>query len=341
MKFVVIGYRNVKNPTGPSNVIDSLLKGLDEIHINYTFINLYSTSFKEKMKKYYRILSLLFENNVLVNVHTYGYAIPSLVALISKVNTHNEYFLTVHGISSYENSLNNLPTKKEKRVIEKFLYEEIPNIICVSNYAKDIFLKLFNHPQNVYVVPNGLAEFCERYKEKNSMIFVYAGGYAKLKGPFECLIIFKAIYKKFPNALLTMCGPIIDEELFRKVQEFVVSNNLESNISIKQKLSKSELNKIYEESMFVLAPSAFDTFNMTVLEAMNKGCIPIVSENCGIKDILENECGIIYKSEKDVVKQIECIDKHIESKKSFELSLKNTYLDMTKKYLKIMERINE
>ena len=108
----------------------------------------------------------------------------------------------MHGISSYENSLNNLPTKKEKRVIEKFLYEEIPNIICVSNYAKDIFLKLFNHPQNVYVVPNGLAEFCERYKEKNSMIFVYAGGYAKLKGPFECLIIFQRDIQKIPQRLI-------------------------------------------------------------------------------------------------------------------------------------------
>lgn len=341
MEVVVIGYENVKNPTGPSNVISSLLKGFDETHIDYTFINVHSDSLREKIREYYKIFSLLFKRNIFINVHTYGYAVPTLVLFISKINKNNKYFLTVHGISSYENRLNNITTQKIKKEIEKNLYEGMPNIICVSNYAKHIFEKFFNHPQNVYVISNGLAEFCEDYSEKNGMKFVYAGGYSKLKGPLECLKIFREISKIFPNALLTMCGPVIEEKIFQNVKKFITDNELEHVISIKQKLTKKELSKVYEDSSFVIAPSCFDTFNMTVLEAMNKGCIPIISENCGIKDIIKNRCGIIYKDVNDIVAEIRYINIKVESKKCFELSLENTYLKMAGEYVKIMEQIDE
>ena len=80
---------------------------------------------------------------------------------------------------------------------------------------------------------------------------------------------------------------------------------------------------------------------MTVLEAMNRGCIPIISANCGVKDILEDDCGLIYKETMDVAKWIKQIDIENESKKSFEISLRNTYLEMAGKYVEKMECIDE
>ncbi len=341
MEIIVIGYIDSEHPTGPSNVVDSVIKGLEELEVNFKFINVYTNTVKSKVELYKKLLTIVFSKDLCINVHTLGYKIPLIVYLMSRINKKNKYFLTVHGVRSYENMLNHIKTRKMSRVIERKLYEGMPNIICVSTYAKDIFLKLFNHPYNTYVIQNGLAEVNKSYTNKNGLRFIYAGGYSALKEPIECLEIFKDIVEIFPKAFLTMCGPVVDKTLLCEVKKFVKTNNLENNILIEQKLQKSELIRLYEDASFILAPSSFDTFNMTVLEAMNRGCIPIISANCGVKDILEDDCGLIYKETMDVAKWIKQIDIENESKKSFEISLRNTYLEMAEKYVEKMECIDE
>lgn len=337
IKIVIIGYIDEKHPTGPSNVVSSLVKGLKELDIEYTFLNAYTQKVKDKLHFYIGLVELLFSRNMSINVHTWGFKIPLLVYAISRFNKKNNYFLTIHGILSHENNLNGIKTNWLSLKLERLLYEGMPNIICVSNYAKDIFLKLFNHNNNVFVVSNGLPLLSKCYVEKNGFSFVYAGGYSNLKGPVDCVKIFKEIHEVLPKATLTMCGPVVDESLFNRVKETVQTSNLNNCVFIEQKLTKKELINTYESATFVLAPSSFDTFNMTVLEAMNTGCIPIVSSDCGIKDILNNECGIVYRNYVDVINWIKNINIKEESNRSFEISIKNTYLEMAEKYKEVLE----
>ena len=77
---------------------------------------------------------------------------------------------------------------------------------------------------------------------------------------------------------------------------------------------------------------------MAVLEAMNHGYVPIISPNCGIKDLVTNS-GIISLDIKEIIEKLKGItdDRYLElSNLNYEISLKNTYLEMTEKYLKIM-----
>lgn len=336
MKIIIIGYIDLLHPTGPSDVVSSLIKGLKELRADYEFINSYCETKKEKYRFYRRLFKLLFSKKLSINVHTWGFKVPLLVYLISKINKNNQYFLTVHGISSYENQLNHCNNSKLRSIIEKRLYEGMPKIICVSNFARDFFWKFFNHRNNVFVISNGLLNFQENYIEKTGLKFVYAGGYSNLKGPLECLDIFKEIHAIYPKAELTMCGPVLDNKLYQKVNEVVELESLNESVVLRQKLTKNKLNNIYEEASFILAPSSFDTFNMTVLEAMNMGCIPIISQNCGIKDVIGNKCGIIYEERSEVLEWIKNIKVDEQIKKSFELSLKNTYLEMAEKYMKVV-----
>ena len=319
MKLVIIGDVDLTHLNGPSSIIVSLLKGLKENNVDYEFIQ-----FKELKK----IFKLLIRKDLIINVHVRGYKVPAIICLISKLNKHNKYYLTVHGITSYEYKLNNLELNLNKRKEEKYLYENFPNLIFVSNLEKELFNTLFNTKANKYVVNNGLNNYNNELINKSKHKFLYAGGYSDLKNPLECIEIFKEVTKIYPDASLTMCGPIIDNELYLKVKDKV--NNL--NIQVLDKVSKEELNKYYFESMFILAPSKFDTFNMTVLEAMNYGCIPIISNNCGVKELID---GIIYKDINEITNKLKNININELSNNNFNISLHNTYKDMTNNYLKV------
>lgn len=341
MKIVIVGYVNKENPSGPGSVINSLLNGLNDLDQKFEFININERTIRGKFKFLKRIMHLPFERNIIVNVHTWGYKIPLIILIMSYVNKGMTYFLTVHGISSYENQLNNIQMPQRRAKLEKILYEKAPNVIFVSNYEKEIFCNNFNNKGNLYVVPNSLLNYKTALSPKNGFRCIYAGGYSKLKNPMECLKIYQLVLKRYPNAELVMCGPVINIELKNEVAESVKNVGLDGKVSVIEKVSKEKLEELYENSTFILAPSKFDTFNMTVLEAMNNGCIPIISRTCGIKDLLGNNCGIVYDKTDEIVDKLRNMNISAQSQQCFDLSIEYTYLEMTKRYITFFGVENE
>lgn len=336
-KMIIIGQMEQENHlSGPGAVIKSLIKGLEEEKIEYCFINTYIEKKRETFPLLFKILSLLFVSNRKINVHTFGYKIPYLVMLISKLNKRNDYYLTIHGIASYEFYLNN-GKEISKKIInrEKKILHNYQNIICVSNFLKDIIKEQFGIEKNVFVISNGLEKVNKIKPLKKGEQFIYAGGFSKRKNPLDVIKLFSTIKENSKTSKLIICGPNHDEELYNECIDYIKSNHIDG-IEICGKLTKEELYQKYAQSKYIIALSEFDTFNMTILEAMNYYCIPIISKNCGIKEILENKCGIIYENNEDTVKKIKSINFEQESNLSYSLSIKNTYLDMTRKYNELM-----
>lgn len=340
-KIIIIGYVDRNNLSGPSVVVESLIKGLNCLNVDYEFINAYSTGIVKKLLYFVNVFKLIFSKNISVNVHTFGYKNPLLVRFLCDFNKSCSFHLTAHGILSFENELNGIDTNKKYIKLEKKLYSKTKNIICVSDYFRTIFRERFGNNNNVYVVPNGLVSYKNEFTLKTDISFAYAGGFSALKNPLECVDIFRNSLELFPEARLYMCGPTVDSDLKEKTSLYIKENKLEDRITVLGKVSQDELNRIFEKSMFIIAPSKFDTFNMVVLEAMNRGCIPIISNHCGIKEVLEGRCGIVYQSIEDIVERLKTMDVYQESKDSFMLSLEHTYIDMTKAYMEVMGMRNE
>ena len=93
MEIIVIGYIDSEHPTGPSNVVDSVIKGLEELEVNFKFINVYTNTVKSKVELYKKILTIAFSKDLCINVHTLGYKIPLIIYLMSRINKKNKYFL--------------------------------------------------------------------------------------------------------------------------------------------------------------------------------------------------------------------------------------------------------
>lgn len=67
-------------------------------------------------------------------------------------------------------------------------------------------------------------------------------------------------------------------------------------IKIHDRYSYTELEKIFDETDVMVAPSVwYETFGFTVLEALSYGVPVVISGNVGAKDILIEEAGIVIE----------------------------------------------
>lgn len=335
-KIVIIGPVGNKE-SGPGSVVNSLIKGLNEKNIEYTLIDSYSKNIIEKLLIYIKIVLLIFSKDKIVNVHTYGYKIPYLVYKISIINKKNKYFLTIHGITSYEYMLNKKDISNSIIRMEKIIYSRFPNIICVSKYLMELYKNQYKRTNNVYYIYNGLLNPNNTYIQKKEELYIYAGGFSKLKNPIETIHLFKNIIDYYnSDSKLIICGEKKEIDLYTKTIDLIKKYNLEDKIVLYNKLSKKELDDIYMKAKYVIALSKFDTFNMTVLEAMSFGCIPIVSNKCGVKDLIDKNTGIIFNDERDISILLNQISSDIASKNSFIKAQNHSYKNMADDYLKLM-----
>ena len=103
-------------------------------------------------------------------------------------------------------------------------------------------------------------------------------------------------------------------KLLFEIKEFLKNNKLEKNIKLLGRISEKELVEYYNKADFLVVPSIFEGFGLTVIEAM--ACkTPVIATNVsGIKDIVNKKNGILVDyGNKD--KMAEAI-KNLLSKKS-------------------------
>lgn len=333
-EYIIIGRLEEDKVSGPGEVVKSLLVGLQQKKIKYQFINVYS---RNKVKMLLKILMIFFKKNVVVNIHSFGYTLPYIVLQISKLNKKNKYFLTLHGIYSHEAQINGIEMEPKTIKMEKSIITEFPNIICVSEYMMKYVKKNYDTKNNVIFINNGISKVNKEKYSHKSNIYLYVGGFNRRKNPLFTIELFSQILTIDDSAKLYICGGTDDAELFQFAAQTIKKYKIEDSVVILGKISKEKLFELYSISKYILAPSEFDTFNMAVLEAMNYGCVPIISQNCGIKDLVVDS-GIVSINIKQIIETLKKISskRYLElSNQNYEISLNNTYKEMTEEFLRV------
>lgn len=328
-KIILIGEINdFEKPTGPGTVIKNLLLEFKNKNLNYQYINSYTTNKFQKIKLIFELIKLIFKKNCIINVHSFGYTVPLIVYYISKINKTNLYYLTLHGIYSVEQSIEynkaipNKILKKEKKVISLF-----PNLICVSEFLKSYVAINYNRCKNVYVAYNSIDLKYDHNKknhlESNEIKIVLAGGISNRKSILETIDLIDYINKNTDlNVQLHVYGSICNKMLYSKFQKKFISIN---NVYFHGKVNFSDLIMEYANSHFLIALTKFDTFNLTVLEAMLQYTPAIVSNNAGVSELLtNNKNGFIIDMSKDYYNDIIDILKLVNTK-TYENIRNNAY----------------
>ena len=338
-RIIIVGHLEENDLSGPGEVLKTLFSGLESISINYEFIN--SNKHKSAIGTLLVFLRItFFTRNAVINTHTFGYKMPYMMLISSKINKSNKHFLTVHGINSYEYKINKRPADYKKLAkIENKLYKKYPNIICVSKFLKKYIENNYDRHNNISYAYNCIKKN-NTYSatKKDGFTFLYTGGFNNRKNPLEAIDFFLNTCIKYnSHSKLIICGNRDDKILYKKCLGVINASKHKKSITVLGMLDKETLSSYYDKSTYILAPSIFDTFNMSVLEAMNYGCIPIVSDNCGIKDVINSDNGFILKD--DITNKLfKNINKR--SLESFNTASRLNPQNMAKEYINIFNGTN-
>jgi len=112
--------------------------------------------------------------------------------------------------------------------------------------------------------------------------YCFVGGLNKNKGVDKIFEAFKEINPDYIGVLHVVGDGVLRQDLDQKAQELLF------NVIIHGSLSKTEVQEIYQSSHFILLPSLSEGFPKVIGEAMNFGCVPIVSEISCINQYIQN-----------------------------------------------------
>lgn len=260
------------------------------------------------------ILRLLIKNNLLrilillpFLIHKYKIDIIHSTYVGPLFLGKSKLVLTVHDLSFKKYP--NLFSIRERVIFSTlFKYSLIKSsaIISPSFFTKKELVKYFPKVNNkIFVTYEGLTKifkptnlaFSRKYLRKKFKIdrpFILAfNQYPKKKNIKNTISSFKEILNQRKNVLLVIVG-----------KKYLFNFNTK-NILYLGRVSDQDLNHLYNLSITLVFPSFYEGFSLPVLESLNVGKIPIVSNIPIHKEIFGNK--VIYVnpySVKDITKKI-------------------------------------
>ena len=260
-------------------------------------------------KSYYQFLKndsyFCFSNNKIIRtLHFISHFSPSKYFIISGFSKLNYLYIKLcnlfgkkviyimHGYLKYESNFKSSITSKKIEIEKKILLYS-NKVVCVSKLFCDLVKKdnasikekiIYNY--NGVDILNGI-EVC-KYEQHDSNFFniVSVGGGNKQKNILSICKSLNLIKNK--KIKFIVIGPEIDDAAEIKKYKFVeYYNNLNHN---------ELLNKLFNADLYI-QNSYFETFGITVIEALSCGCDILISKKIGVIDLLEGitESDIIYE----------------------------------------------
>ena len=267
-------------------------------HFPPSRLNPYIEEFTEHLKAFINTHSLVYD------VFHSHYYLSGLVALKINDQQHQQTPLVMsfhtmglmknliaRGIAEQENiqriDAELMLTKKadqiivnceaEKKYLE-FLYQT--DVKKISVITPGVNTDLFNKQQ-----PRQESSFTKVFR------LLFVGRIQALKGIDNLLYALKIISKKHPNQFSLLIMGSHAEEIknnpeMKILDTMIKQLNINAEIEFLTQRSPKELAFVYQQSNVLILPSYYETFGLVALESMACGVPAIVTENCGVAELM-------------------------------------------------------
>jgi len=199
-----------------------------------------------------------------------------------------------------------------------FYPQKYDYLISNSKYTDGWIQKKWDLKSNLMVYPPIDMEYKGKTNKEDIILSVSRFELKGSKKQLEMAKIFCSLYKKHPKTLkgwkLVLCGGTFEKNTYlTQVKNYIKSCGCP--IKVVTNISNEELKKLYAKSkIFWHAcglnensgknPVLIEHFGMTTVEAMQNGCVPVVIDGGGQKEIIENEInGFRFRNEREMKKQ--------------------------------------
>ncbi len=232
--------------------------------------------------------------NVVVHHYARKYGIP--------------YVLQAHG---------SLPRIMGKKILKQLydnawgyrLLHDAARVFAVTDFEAAQYKSMGVSADRVEIVPHGvdLAEFNSLPKKgdfkrkyglkEDQRIILYLGRIHQIKGLDLLVEAFADIARVQDNVNLVITGP--DDGYLSTLKRLVSNLNIGERVLFTGLLDRQEKLKAYIDADVYVLPSSYEIFGITILEACACGTPVVITDRCGIADVINGQAGIAVPYDKE------------------------------------------
>lgn len=236
-------------------------------------------------------------------VHMHNYYTFQNVIVHHYVKKHDiPYVLQAHGsVATY------FERGSLKRIFDAIwgyaILKDASKLIAATPTEAERYKSMGVSEDKIEIVPNGinLAEFENlpqrgQFRRKYGLddaqkVVLYLARIHKIKGPDLLAEAFAELSKDVGDAKLVIAGP--DDGYLAALKELIRELKIEEEVMFTGPLyGRDKLGAYVDADVYVL-PSVYETFPVSVLEACACGTPVIVTDRCGIADVIDGQVGLV------------------------------------------------
>lgn len=259
---------------------------------------LYSPQMKKELKKE-------IKNFDIIHVHDFR-TYQNVVGHHYAMNYHVPIVLQAHGdIPFFEKS--RLKTLYDF-VWGKRILNNATKVIALTKVEAEQYKKMGVLDDKIEIIPNGidLSEY-ENLPERgifrkkygindDEKVVLYLGRLHKIKGLDLLVDAFSDLVKRKDNVKLVIVGP--DDGYLSLLKKQIDNLTLNDKVLLTGPLYGNEKLSTYVDADVYVLPSVYDAFPNTVLEALACGTPIIVTDRCGIANLVDDKVGCVVEFDK-------------------------------------------
>lgn len=190
------------------------------------------------------------------------------------------------------------------------ILQNADGIIALTSLEAKQVIESGVEEDKVHIIANGIdlsqhenvpswGEFRARYNiPSNTPVILYLGRLHPIKGIDLLIRAIAIVSKEIDNCVLVVAGP--DDGSLSELKALAEELNLREKVLFTGPLYGKDKSAAYCDSDIYVLPSYYETFPTTVLEAWAFKKPVIVTENCGIKDLVEDSGLVVQPNPHDL-----------------------------------------
>ncbi|MFC1933562.1 glycosyltransferase [Chloroflexota bacterium] len=189
------------------------------------------------------------------------------------------------------------------------ILQDAANVIAVTGAEAEQYKSMGVSEDRIRIIPHGvdLAEFKNlpergEFRRKNSLgdvprLILYLGRINKTKGLDLLVRAFADIAKLLDDIRLVIAGA--DDGYLRALKGLTNELRIGEKILFTGPLYGRQKLEAYVDCDVYTLPSSYEIFGITILEACACGVPVIVSDRCGLADVIDGQAGLVVPYNKD------------------------------------------
>lgn len=191
------------------------------------------------------------------------------------------------------------------------LLRDASKVIALTQMEAEQYRKMGVSEDKIEVVPNAIdlaefenlpqrGEFRKKWNIDDSQkIVLFLSRIHKIKGPDLLAKAFAELSKEIDDAKLVIAGP--DDGYLPELKRLIKELKIEEKVLFTGLVHGRDKLEAYIDAEVYVLPSSYEIFGRTLLEAMACGTPVVVTDRCGIADVVNGQAGLVVPYDKDAL----------------------------------------